>query len=176
MKTALLFFPFACIKPTKKSHIVTTYDFQKTNYLKTNLLKQIKKISTVGFSSKRINFMMCKYRHYFISVKIFWRQNSLKTMKKTAKKWSAINRPLTFVILTLQTQGLPSCFSIHSLMPDYIMPPMPGLPIGIAAFSSGLSTMRHSVVRNIPAIEAAFSNATRATLAGSITPALRISS
>ena len=58
----------------------------------------------------------------------------------------------------------------------YIIPPIPGLPIGIAGFSSGLSTMRHSVVRNMPAIEAAFSRATRATFAGSITPALRISS
>jgi hypothetical protein len=39
-----------------------------------------------------------------------------------------------------------------------------------------LSTIRHSVVRNIPAIEAAFSSATRETLAGSITPAARRSS
>jgi|GEM_PF-6026156 len=58
----------------------------------------------------------------------------------------------------------------------YIMPPMPGLPIAGAGCSSGLSTTRHSVVRNIPAIEAAFSSATRATLAGSITPAARRSS
>ena len=29
----------------KKSSVLTTNDFQKTNYLKTNLLKQIKKIS-----------------------------------------------------------------------------------------------------------------------------------
>ena len=35
----------------KKSHVLTTSDFQKTNYLKTNLLKQIKKISTLGFTS-----------------------------------------------------------------------------------------------------------------------------
>ena len=48
----------------------------------------------------------------------------------------------------------------------YIMPPIPGLPIGMAGSFSGLSTMRHSVVRNMPAMEAAFSSATRATLAG----------
>ncbi len=54
---------------------------------------------------------------------------------------------------------------------------IPGWPTGIAgAFSSGLSTIRHSVVRNMPAMLAAFSKATRATLAGSITPTLRRSS
>lgn len=54
----------------------------------------------------------------------------------------------------------------------YIIPPMPGF--GIAAgigFSSFLSTITHSVVRNMPAIEAAFSSATRVTFAGSTTPA-----
>ena len=57
---------------------------------------------------------------------------------------------------------------------DYIMPPMPpipGAPIGISGLSSFFSTITHSVVRNIPAIEAAFSKATRVTLAGSTTPA-----
>ena len=59
----------------------------------------------------------------------------------------------------------------------YIIPPMPpippiGAPIG-AAFSSFFSAITHSVVKNIPAIEAAFSNATRDTLAGSITPAAK---
>lgn len=57
----------------------------------------------------------------------------------------------------------------------YIMPPMPPM-LGIAAgagFSSFLSAITHSVVRNIPATEAAFSKATRATLVGSMTPAVR---
>ena len=39
------------------------------------------------------------------------------------------------------------------------MPPIPGAPIGISAFSSFLSQMTHSVVKNMPAIEAAFSKA-----------------
>lgn len=56
---------------------------------------------------------------------------------------------------------------------DYIMPPMPPCGIAGAGVSSFLSTMTHSVVRNIPAIEAAFSRATRVTLAGSTTPAAR---
>jgi hypothetical protein len=55
---------------------------------------------------------------------------------------------------------------------DYIMPPMPPPIGGIAgAFSSLMSLITHSVVNNIPAIEAAFSRATRTTLVGSITPA-----
>lgn len=56
------------------------------------------------------------------------------------------------------------------------MPPMPGFGIAGAGFSSFLSAMTHSVVRNIPAIDAAFSSATRVTFAGSITPAAKRSS
>ena len=55
------------------------------------------------------------------------------------------------------------------------MPPIPGAPPpigGIAGASSGLSANTHSVVSNIAAIDAAFSNATRDTLVGSITPAV----
>ena len=94
-----------------------------------------------------------------------------------------------FAILTLQSDGISSILYIVLSIPyivlsipyiilsiPYIIPPIPGAPPMGAGFSSGLSTMRHSVVRNIPAIEAAFSRATRATLAGSITPALRRSS
>ncbi len=57
----------------------------------------------------------------------------------------------------------------------YIIPPIPPIPgappIGGAGCSSFSSTITVSVVRNIPAIEAAFSRATRVTFAGSITPA-----
>lgn len=42
---------------------------------------------------------------------------------------------------------------------------------GAAALGSGLSAITHSVVRSIPAIDAAFSRAMRVTLVGSITPA-----
>lgn len=54
---------------------------------------------------------------------------------------------------------------------DYIMPPIPPAGIAGAASFSGRSTIAHSVVRNIPATDAAFSRATRDTLVGSITPA-----
>ena len=57
----------------------------------------------------------------------------------------------------------------------YIMPPMP--PISGAppptGFSSRFSARTQSVVNNIAATEAAFSSATRLTLVGSITPALK---
>ena len=66
-----------------------------------------------------------------------------------------------------------TAFYIYVYLLVYIMPGWAGIT---GAFSSGLSTIRHSVVRNIPAIEAAFSRATRATLAGSMTPAARKSS
>ena len=148
------------IMPFKKSHVVTTSDFQKTNYLKTNLLKQIKKISTLGFISIMYQSFAAKILHLHKSSKFFSQKivtNTLKTLKRGNE---TVSFPL-FVIYSLQ---------------NYIIPPIPGLPIGIAGFSSGLSTIRHSVVRNMPAIEAAFSRATRATLAGSITPALRMSS
>ncbi len=58
----------------------------------------------------------------------------------------------------------------------YIMPPIPGAAAGAAGAGSGLSTNTHSVVKKRPAIEAAFSKATRSTLAGSTIPAWRISS
>jgi hypothetical protein len=61
-------------------------------------------------------------------------------------------------------------FSDKKLL-NYIIPPIPGPPGGIGAgFSSFSSTKTASVVRNIPAIEAAFSRAIRVTFAGSITP------
>src|SRR6201987_3637057 len=52
------------------------------------------------------------------------------------------------------------------------MPPMPpvGSPTGAAAFS-GLSATTASVVRNSPAMDAAFCSAERVTLTGSATPA-----
>ena len=55
------------------------------------------------------------------------------------------------------------------IIPDYIIPPA-GIA-GAAGSFSGMSTIPHSVVRNMPATDAAFSRATRATFVGSITPA-----
>ena len=75
-------------------------------------------------------------------------------------------------------RGLPPLFKYiwGFVSQNYIMPPIPGCAAGIIGSFSGLSTMRHSVVRNMPAMDAAFSRATRATLAGSMTPAARRSS
>ena len=57
---------------------------------------------------------------------------------------------------------------------DYIIPPMPPPGIaGIAGASDCFSANTHSVVRNIEAIEAAFSTATRETMDGSMIHALR---
>ena len=53
----------------------------------------------------------------------------------------------------------------------YIIPPS---GIAGAGVGSGMSTIPHSVVRNIPATDAAFSRATRLTLVGSMTPASNI--
>ena len=60
---------------------------------------------------------------------------------------------------------------------DYIIPPIPPPPIGGPEGDSSLmSATTHSVVSNNAAIDAAFSNARRVTLVGSITPALNKSS
>ena len=64
-----------------------------------------------------------------------------------------------------------SCLLPHHALYYYIMPPIPPAGIAGAGSFSGISAMAHSVVRNIPATEAAFSRATRDTLVGSMTPA-----
>ena len=67
----------------------------------------------------------------------------------------------------------------HIMLMYYIIPGIPPPPIGgIAGIppSSSSSVITHSVVNNIAAIEAAFSNAILETLVGSITPALNKSS
>ncbi len=60
--------------------------------------------------------------------------------------------------------------SLVAFLGYYIIPPMPPPWCAWGSSLPGLSTMRHSVVSNMLAIEAAFSKATRATLVGSITP------
>lgn len=58
----------------------------------------------------------------------------------------------------------------------YIMPGMPPpMPPGIAGASSLISIKAHSVVKIIPATDAAFSRAIRVTFLGSIIPAFNIS-
>ena len=171
---------------TQKSRLSPDSQLQKTNYLKTNLLKQIKKISF----TKECLTLSCEQRILHLShvakvkqnaelCKLFSNKKVVYAQKYHKKGMNTIIHPLICYIwfAKLYHQGLfrkhYSLFTIRS----YIIPPIPGAPpIGIAGSFSGLSTIRHSVVRNIPAIEAAFSRATRATLAGSITPASRRSS
>jgi hypothetical protein len=58
----------------------------------------------------------------------------------------------------------------------YIIPGIPPPPIGgIGGVSSLISTRAHSVVKIMPATEAAFSNAIRVTFFGSIIPAFSMS-
>ncbi len=59
---------------------------------------------------------------------------------------------------------------------NYIIPGIPPpIPPGIPPCSSGMSISAHSVVKIIPATEAAFSKATLVTFLGSIIPAFSMS-
>ena len=95
---------------------------------------------------------------------------SARTLTSSAR---SATMPTTYQEKSGQDTMVLTAFYIYVYLLVYIMPGWAGIT---GAFSSGLSTIRHSVVRNIPAIEAAFSRATRATLAGSMTPAARRSS
>lgn len=55
--------------------------------------------------------------------------------------------------------------------PIHPIPHIPPPPIGGASVVPGTSKITASVVRNIPAIDVAFSRAVRGTLVGSIIPA-----
>lgn len=100
--------------------------------------------------------------------------SALTTSARTlANSASPVTTPTTNHEKSGQDTMVLTAFYIYVYLLVYIMPGWAGIT---GAFSSGLSTIRHSVVRNIPAIEAAFSRATRATLAGSMTPAARRSS
>jgi len=61
-------------KGIKKIGCLTTTDFQKTNYLKTNLLKQIKKNIFVGLSLSVVD----RYFLIFICCKITKKANNFK--------------------------------------------------------------------------------------------------
>ena len=63
--------------------------------------------------------------------------------------------------------------NLVSILSSYIMPGIPP-PIGLGLASSLISISAHSVVKIIPATEAAFSKATRVTFFGSIIPAANI--
>ena len=78
-----------------------------------------------------------------------------------------------FYILKLNISVTVSSILVHAT--NYIMPGIPPPIGGIAGSSSLMSTKAHSVVKIIPATEAAFSKAIRVTFLGSIIPALSIS-
>jgi hypothetical protein len=95
--------------------------------------------------------------------------------KQFAPKFMAqdfINLGFAQIYLSLMIDGVGSPpFSARTL------PPIQPIPAGAAGSSFfGRSVMTASVVRNIPAIDAAFCSAVRVTLAGSMIPALIISS
>ena len=97
-------------------------------------------------------------------------------MEDKKSRLSLLERQPNSVMFSVQRITLQKK-TLSSISPSYIMPPIPGCGVGIAAdCGSGLSVIRHSVVKKRPAIDAAFSSATRATLAGSMMPALRKSS
>ena len=67
-------------------------------------------------------------------------------------------------------------FLYYIFLRIYIIPGIPPPPIGgIGGVSSLISTKAHSVVKIMPATEAAFSNAIRVTFFGSIIPAFSMS-
>lgn len=166
--------------------------FSKTNYLKTNLLKQIKKY----FHCTQTSRSSYNYNQTLKDNLLAVRRAILIPLAKLQKSQFTPNNFAIFASLKLnkyKNRGnslriTPICYfyfakphpysmrSLRELFSFYIMPPIPGAAAGAAGAGSGLSTNTHSVVRNRPAIEAAFSKATRSTLAGSTIPALRISS
>ncbi len=92
--------------------------------------------------------------------------------------WIILSFTLFFLVKNIKKRvsaKLTPSILLYGVDENYIMPPIPpipGAPAGIG-FSSFLSTITHSVVRNMPAMEAAFSRATRVTLVGSIIPLSR---
>ena len=64
----------------KKIGCLTTTDFQKTNYLKTNLLKQIKKNIFVG-SKPILFFSRCKDTQNINNVQVFLQKNAARSAK-----------------------------------------------------------------------------------------------
>ncbi len=92
----------------------------------------------------------------------------LRSYKSIAPRRALRRRPRRAVVESINTPILTR---------DYIIPGIPPPPIGgITGASLFCSTSTHSVVRNIAAIDAAFSNATRDTFVGSMIPAANISS
>ncbi len=133
--------------------------------------------STCSSKSAHILFHLC------ISLSCYHAQFQMKTHPYISQKLKVLDEWHIRLYLiykrkrdALAVEYIPY-FLFLQINLDYIMPPIPGCPAGMAgAFSSGLSVIKHSVVKNKPAIEDAFSSATRATFAGSMIPALRISS
>ncbi len=123
-------------------------------------------------------FYVQRYVFFVIKDEMKTNKNRTKTRKltlNTAQKrlQASCSKPLFLWIMLLSCHHdfLDVWRKSPSAWAGYIMPPMPGAPpIGISGLSSLASQMTHSVVRNMPAMEAAFSSATRHTLAGSMMP------
>jgi len=109
----------------------------------------------------RIKSKLPKKQVYFIDF--------IVTVSFTMKKIRQENFQDGFFIL-IYSQRWNNWVSIFS---TYIIPGMPP-PIGLGFESSLISIKAHSVVKIIPATEAAFSKATRVTFFGSIIPAANI--
>ena len=98
------------------------------------------------------------------------RRARIKEWQKAAPTPTSEGRFLVFNIRS--RLGIP----FTPYIPIPLMPPMPPGIAGLPLSSSGSSETMASVVSIRPAIEAAFCNAVRVTLAGSMTPALTRSS
>ena len=109
----------------------------------------------------------CKGRNIFLQCKFyfnFFTNYSGLAPRQECKKSRCLSSGIAKVATKIE---FPNYFLKN--LKNYIIPPA-GIA-GAAAAGSGMSTIPHSVVRNMPATEAAFSSATRATLVGSMTPA-----
>ena len=127
------------------------------------------------------NFSFSLFSFFFLSKILFFYIRSIRSHRDAHHEVTTQGTPVSYEYLSKIKKSPQQCVAGISLLSMfimiYIMPPMPGAPpIGICGSGAGLSQITDSVVRKRPAIEAAFSRATRDTLAGSMIPAFFMSS